>query len=229
MSGDHGAVRLFIKHNAHVVKPLYAVRRFGNKLFEQLGLIGKVAAAQRVKIVYRGGIVGLIRRLYAALRHHGVGIAHTKLCYNGHLCALIIGLYGCRSARSAAADYKHVGIVVYIVQLYILAQNAAFAVQQVAQLRGNLIALVGAYGKINKAVLTVVRMKPAKQLVLFLRAHTLKLRAYSLRSACFHSFYRIQHFLCQHLFFLPISRCLCGCTYPEAPQAACRRSRLRHR
>ena len=134
-----------------------------------------------------------------------------------------------RRARAAAADYKHVGIVVYIVQLYILAQNAAFAVQQVAQLRGNLIALVGAYGKINKAVLTVVRMKPAKQLVLFLRAHTLKLRAYSLRSACFHSFYRIQHFLCQHLFFLPISRCLCGCTYPEAPQAAWRRSRLRHR
>ena len=38
-----------------------------------------------------------------------------------------------------------------------------------------------------------------------------------------------KHFLCQHLFFLPISRCLCGCTYPEAPQAAWRQARLRHR
>ncbi len=75
-------------------------------------MLREVAAAHRVQIVDRRGVVGLVRRLDAALRHHGVGVADAQLGHDHDLRARFVRLDRRRSARAAAADDEHVDVIV---------------------------------------------------------------------------------------------------------------------
>ena len=59
VGGDHRAVGSLVEFHAQIVEPLNRLGSFGNQLVEQLGLCGKVSAAERVEIVIAGESLGL--------------------------------------------------------------------------------------------------------------------------------------------------------------------------
>ena len=145
VGGDHGAVGRLIELHAQVVQPLNGLGSLGNQLAKQLALGREVAAAERVEEVDGRGIVGLIRRLNAALGHHGVGVADAQLGHDHDLRAGVVGLDGRGSARAAAADDQHVHVVVGVVQdRRRRGLMRLCACEQLAQLVRHLLALVGA-------------------------------------------------------------------------------------
>ena len=74
-----------------------------------------MSAAEGVQEMPLGGVVLLVGRLDAALRHHGVGVADAQLGGDHHVCAALVSLNGRGSARAAAANDQHVHVVVNLV------------------------------------------------------------------------------------------------------------------
>ena len=73
-----------------------------------------MSAAHNVYIMDSGAVVLFIRRLYAAFRHHRVGVAHTEFGNHHYFRARLVSLDSRRSARTAAADYQNVHVVIGI-------------------------------------------------------------------------------------------------------------------
>ena len=109
--------------------------------------------------------------LDAALGHHGVGVAHAQLGDDHHGGSVVVGLNGCRSARSAAADDENVGCIVRPGKVNADPFQTGLSLQQFCQFQGNLFALVGAGQQGGKLGFPVVGMIGFQQSVLFLGAH----------------------------------------------------------
>ena len=73
-----------------------------------------MAAAECVQIVDSRAVIGLISRLDAAFRHHGIGVANPQLGDNHRLRAGVVSLDGSRGAGAAAADDQHIHVVIHM-------------------------------------------------------------------------------------------------------------------
>ena len=171
MGGHHVALGVLVKLYAQFVQPLYGAGAVVDQLLYQLGYIGVVTAAHYVQIVLGGRIAGLVGGLYAALGHHGVGVAYAQLGHYHHVRAGVVGLYGRRGTGSAAAYHQHVHVVVHLVQVDLQLGEPALALQEPEQLAGALFAGVGAHLDGLKAVLAIVGMVRLEQRVLLVRVH----------------------------------------------------------
>ena len=171
VGSNHGAVGGLVELHAQLTEPADGLRGLGHQLLEEVLLSGKVAAAVGVQEVLGRGVVGLVGGLDAALRHHGVGVAHAQLGHHHHLRAGGMGLDGRGGSRAAAADDQYVYIVGRGSQVHVLLRNAGVGLQQRRQLVGDLVALVGAGLQDLELVLPVVGMVGLQQLVLLLRGH----------------------------------------------------------
>ena len=131
VSGNHVAVGVFVKHYAEVAEPHYCVGCFVHQLFKQFGLCGEVTATECVEIVDCWAVVGFVRRLNTAFRHHRVGVADTQFGDNHYVCAVGV-CHDCRAcACTAAADHKHVGVVVGIGKVDVAVKHARLTLQKV--------------------------------------------------------------------------------------------------
>ena len=86
---------------------------------------GEMSAAVRVNEMYRGRIVRLIRRLYAALSHHRVRVTHAELRHDEYARSRLVRLYRRGRACAAAAYDKNVNVVIGCVKLYLFARYPA--------------------------------------------------------------------------------------------------------
>ena len=195
VGGYHSAVGRFVELHAEPVEPLYSLRSITYELCKKLALGGIMSATVCIDKVYRRGIVRLVGSLNAALRHHGVCITHAELCDYHCLGSGVIRLYSRGSARTAAADDKHIDIVTYVVQIDIAFRNTAVRLQKLAQLMRNRFALVGPYLKNGKLAFFVIGVISRKQLILFVGRHTRRF-AGDIRFSCgFDGFQRFLKFL----------------------------------
>ena len=110
MSCYHIAVFIFIKKATKLVKPLDSVGSLHNKASEKLRSCGKMSAAESVEIVLNGRIVGFIRCLNTAFRHHCVRVTDAQLCCNDNSCAGSVCLNGGGSSGTACSDYQNIRI-----------------------------------------------------------------------------------------------------------------------
>lgn len=152
MGRDHAAVGVLVEHDAQVVEPLDGVGRFHDQAAQQLRPGGEMTAAESVQIVLDGRIVLLVGGLNATLGHHGVGVADAQLGDDHDLRPRLVGFDGSAGARAAAADDQNVHVIVDLVQVGRAAQQTAVGVQQVGQLHGSLLALLGP---------TLISLKPS--------------------------------------------------------------------
>ena len=195
MGGNHGSVRCFIEFHAQVVQPLNGFGSVADQLCQKLSFGCIVSAAEGIHKVNGRRIVGLICRLNAALGHHGVGVAQTKLGYDHSLCAGTVGLNRRRSTGSASANNQHIHIVFYIVQVHILGRNTTVGLQHFAKLMGHQFALIGPDFQGGELTLFIVRMICRKQFVLFLGGHAGGLVGNIFRPCGFYCFERCLKFL----------------------------------
>ena len=142
VGGDHNAARVLVELDAQIVKPFYGFRSVHNQFFQKLRFCREVAAAESVQIVLHRAVVGFVRRLNAALGHHGVGVADSKLCNDHNVCARLVCLYCRAGACSAAADNQNVNVVIRMLEIYFLVKHAASALQNVGKLDRHFVAFV---------------------------------------------------------------------------------------
>ena len=216
MGGDHGAVLILVKHNAQLIQPLDGIGRFHDQTAQQLGTSGEVAAAEGVQVVLHGAVIGLVGGLDATFSHHGVGITDTQLGDDHHIGAGLVGLDGCGAACAAAADDQHIHIIFDLAQIDILIQQAAVGVEQIRQLHGRFLTLVGSDLDLLEALSPVVGVVGLQQLTLFLRGHTTGFYGHTGSTGGFHFLNGFQHFRCKHGFPLLTSRCPGGYTVPAS-------------
>ena len=198
VGGDHGAVLGLIKFHAQFIEPFDRAGRIVYQLLHQFGAIAEVAAAHYVQIVLRGGIAGLIRRLNAALRHHGVGVANAQLGHDHHVRARFIGFDRRGGARAAAADDQHIHIVIDLIQIDMHIQNAASAFQHFVQLDGRFFALVAAHADGGKAVVLIIGMIRFQKRILFFRRHAARLQRDVRFAGSLNLFHGCEHFLSKY-------------------------------
>ena len=117
MGGDHPSIFIFIKHYAQFIEPLDGVRRFHDQPLQKFRPCGKMSASKSVQIMLDRRIIFLVRRLDAALCHHGVGVADPKLGDDHHIRSGFICLNGCGSACAAAADHQYVHVIIHFVKV----------------------------------------------------------------------------------------------------------------
>ena len=196
MGGDHGAVLFLVEHNTEIVKPFDCARSVADKLLEKLGLIAEVTAAESVNIVDCRRIIRLVSRLDSALRHHGVGVADTKLGDDHRVCTGVKSFDRCRRACSAAADDENVNVIFRVRKVNILAENTACTFKKMTKLRRNLFPLIGADMKRLEACVFIVGMVFFKKRILFVGCHLAKFHAESCLSCCFNLFDGSEHFFC---------------------------------
>ena len=121
MGGDHPSIFILIKHYAQIIEPLDGVRRFHDQPLQQFRPCGKMSAAESVQIMLDRRIIFLVRRLDAALCHHGVGVADPKLGDDHHIRPGFICLNSRGSACAAAADHQHVHVIIHFVKVDLFA------------------------------------------------------------------------------------------------------------
>ena len=112
MGSDHGAVLSLVELYTELGKPADCVRSFINQLVKKVLLSCEMSAAECIQEVLSRRVIRLISSLNTAFCHHGVGITHTKLGYNGNLCTIVVCFDCCCTAGTAATDDQYVGIVV---------------------------------------------------------------------------------------------------------------------
>ena len=115
-----------------------------------------MTAAVGIQKMLRGRIVCFIRRLYASLSHHGIGIAHPEFGDNHHLGSVFICFNGSGASRAATADDEHIRLIIRAFQIHREALQPGFALQQGCQLFGNLFPLIGTHPQRHKLVFPVV-------------------------------------------------------------------------
>ena len=121
VGGDHPSVFIFIKHYAQVIEPLDGVRRLHDQPLQKFRPCGKMSAAKSVQIMLDRRIIFLVRRLDAALCHHGVGVADPKLGDDHYIRPGFICLNSRGSACAAAADHQHVHVIIYLLKVDLFA------------------------------------------------------------------------------------------------------------
>ena len=156
VGGNHFAVFILIEHNAQFIQPLDRIRGFHHQPPQQLGTGSEVTAAEGVQIVLHGRITGLVGSLNAAFCHHGIGIADTQLGDHHYIGAGLMRFDGRGSACSAAADDQNIHIVVDLLKVNIFIQQTAVGMEQLYQLHGSLLALIGADLDFQKAFRPVI-------------------------------------------------------------------------
>ena len=109
---DHCAVCVLVKHNAQLIQPFDRIRCLHDQLFQKLRPCRKMPAAKCIKIMLYRRIIFFIRCLNAALCHHCICIADTKLRHDHNIRACLMCLNCCGSTCSAAADDKHIHIII---------------------------------------------------------------------------------------------------------------------
>ena len=172
VSGYHSSVGSLIELDAQLVEPVDGVRSFVYQLIKQLGLCGKVSAAESVDVVNCGRVVGLISSLDSALCHNGVGVAYTKLGHDHNVRAGSLGLDSCRRACSATSDDENVNIVGNVVKVYRVCRDAAVSLKHLCELVGDLLTLICTDLEQLELVCTVVGVIGGKQLFLLLCGHS---------------------------------------------------------
>ena len=134
MGRYHTSVPILIKHDAKLVQPFDCVRRFHDKTFYQFRPCSKMSAPKAVQIMLYRGIIFLICCLDTAFCHHGIGVSNPKFCYDHHIGACIVGFDGTGRAGAAAADDKHVYIIINFRNINIFVQNTAGRVEHFCKL-----------------------------------------------------------------------------------------------
>ena len=172
VGGYHGAVSLFVKHNAEVIEPLNADGRVVYQLLNKLGHVLEVTAAHNVKVVLCRAVVGLVSCLDTALCHHGVCITVTELGHDHHVCAVLVCHDSCSRAGAATTDNQHVNVVINLAKVNILGVHTGIALQNLCKLKRNLFTLVGADCKLSKLRCNIVGVVLHLDLNLFLSRHT---------------------------------------------------------
>ncbi len=144
MGREHGSVGSLVKFNSEIVEPLNSLGSLGNESVKKLGLCREMSAAESVKEVDSRRIVRLISSLNTALSHHCISVTDTKLCNDHCLYARFVSLDSCGSTCAAAADDKHICLIIRSRKVYISSRYPALALKKCSQLCRNLIALVNA-------------------------------------------------------------------------------------
>ena len=193
MGRDHRAVRRLVKFHAKLVQPENGVRSLGDELDEQLGLRGEVSAAERVEIVDRRAVVRLVRRLNAALRHHGVGVADAQLGDDEHALAVLLRFERRRDPRAAAPDDEDVAVVIDPGEVDVRRRDPRTALEDRRELVRNGIAPVRADFQRFKFFFFIVRVVRDEEGVLFLRRHSLRLEKEIGLARRLHLFYGLKH------------------------------------
>jgi hypothetical protein len=148
MHGLEPAVGELGEVHAEVLEPLEDVRGLVHESLDEVRDVDEVAAAHDVEVVEVGRVlVPLGGALDAALRHHGVGVAVTKLGGDEDLGALFLGEKSRRGACAAAADDEDVGLHVDLGQVDHVGVDAGLGLEQVGVLVGKPVALAGPDGQ----------------------------------------------------------------------------------
>ena len=111
-------------------------------VIEKNGLSREMSAAERVEIVDRGAVVGFIRCLNSAFRHHCVCVADTKFRNYHYVRAGVMRGYCRGRTRPAAADNKYVDVVIGFGKVYLHARSSGFTLQKRGEFVKNFIAFV---------------------------------------------------------------------------------------
>ncbi len=115
MGGHHSAVLILIKHYTQLIQPFDGVGSLHNQTAQKLRPCRKMSAAEGIQIMSLRRIILLIRRLDAALRHHGIGVTDTKLRHHHHIGACLVSLDSRRGTGSA--DDQHIHIISRMIQI----------------------------------------------------------------------------------------------------------------
>ncbi len=149
----HRMIEVLVKHHAQVFQPLDHQRGIQYQRLHQIGVVGKVTAADHIQIVNGRRVFSAIGGLDAALGHHGVGVAKAQLRHQSHFGAVIGGQNGCAGSGPATADDEDIGINFRLAEVKAgLDERASF--HHIGQFMRHAHALVGtnfdwAHGRLN--------------------------------------------------------------------------------
>ena len=195
VGGDHGPVGGLVELDSELGEPLDGFRSFHDQLVEQVLLSGEVSAAVSVEEVLGGRIVGLVGSLDAALSHHGVRVSDPELGDDHGVGAGVGGLDGAGASGSAAADDEHVDVILGSGQIEVETRDAGLALEELIELGGDLLALVGADDQLLELIFLVIGMIGGEELFLLLGGHPAGVELDVLSSLGFDFLYRSEHFL----------------------------------
>ena len=199
VGGDHGAVGFLIELNAQVIQPLDCFRSLGNQLIDQFLFCCEMSAAESVEEVLSRGVTGFISSLDTALSHHGVGVAHSQLGDDHGFCTVVVCLDCSGSTGSAAADDQDIDIVVRVGEVDLIGVDAGVRLEDSSQFQRDLVALIGADGKVGELAFLVVRVIGFEEDILLFSGHTSGIKSNVNSSCSLDLFHRFKHFLGIHL------------------------------
>ena len=151
------AVLVLGEHGPQLLQPGQDLGRLEDQRLDQLGVVLEMAAAHGVQIMVVGGVLlGLGRRLDAALGHHGVGVAHAQLGGDDDLGPVLLGQERRGRARSAAADDQDVGLIIHAGEVQGVRVDPALGMQQADHLVGDPVTLVRADEDLRPSLLLVI-------------------------------------------------------------------------
>ena len=216
----HPSVCVLVKHNAQFVQPFDRVRRFHYKAFYQFRLCSKMSASECVQIMLYRRIIFLICRLDTAFGHHRIRIANTEFCHDHYICACIVRFDGTGGTCAAAADHKHIYVIIHLRNVNLLLHKTACRVKHFSQFKGCFLSFVGAYFNLCKRIWIIIRMKFLQESIFFVSSQTSWFCRHTFCSCSLYLFDGFHHILwiwCIHILTSLISQSLLYYKAPASP------------
>ena len=132
-----------------------ALSAFGSVLPQKLVIAGHLFGFAAVAPLCQHRLPGQVFFSVEGLHHLSlihICVSHSKLGDQQHRSAGVLGLQGCRTARSAAANDQYVGSQIRPVQLHRLSQDPGAGLEQLRQLQRRLLPGVWAHLQGGKPV-----------------------------------------------------------------------------
>ena len=126
----HRTVWVLVPVDPQLFQPLNHRGGISNQGLDQLGDIGKAAAAHGVQVVDGRGIVGPVRRLSPGLSTHGIGVTEAQFGYQQGLSPIFLSQECRRGSGATAADYQDINIMVNLTKVNLVRVNSAVPLQQ---------------------------------------------------------------------------------------------------
>ena len=205
--GNHGAVRLFVKFHTEPVQPQDGIRRFGDQFAQQFGFCRKMPAPESVQIMLGRRIVGFIRGLNTAFRHHRIGVPDAQFRHHQHLGARLMRFNCSAGTGAASANHQDIRIIVRRRQIDFRILDAAFSLQQGRQFHRHLFTLIRPDFQLRKFGRFVIRMEGRKQIVFFFRSHPARFHGsigFALGGDILHGFQHFFRIICIHPYLLTL-------------------------
>ena len=164
-------VRLLREHRSQVLKPCKRLRRLLDKSQYKIGIVREMPAADNIQVMpVRAVGIQLARRLDTSLGHHRICIAQTEFGRDNYLRSHTRRRQSRAAASSAAADHKHVGLMVDVAEVDILRIQTASRLECIDNLRTDRVSLRHPDPDFSAAVVLEIRMIFSQTCVALLKA-----------------------------------------------------------